>query len=157
MKHKLLTIAAAVLTIPFLLAGQALANEAAPGPQRSVVTNFRNFSGIGAPAAYPDLIVTAKQPVEVPGKVLQPGQYTFRLINLNNEVTVASANKTVGIFPVVPALRMHPSGNGLVRTEKSPAGGPDRISEWFFPGQSDGYQLVYPRTTQHIRTIAKAE
>ena len=109
--------------------------------------------GVMSPKAKADTwndktIVTFNQPVEIPGHVLLPGTYTFRLVNSSSdrdivEVKSHSHPQFVDILLADPAQRANSSSNSTFTFEKSSARGPERIAEWFYPGQLYGQQFVY--------------
>ena len=95
--------------------------------------------------AYPLMTVRTTQPLQIPGRVLAPGEYVFRLINSDEEVEIMRADgaESYGTFRVMPAYTRNP-GDGRVVTQEDSDGGPDRLDSWYFPAQQDGYALAYP-------------
>ena len=82
-------------------------------------------------------------PVQLPDRVLMPGQYTFTLVYNDHNVSVTTAEgKFIATYMVVPAYRRDAT-DGLVETADAPDGGSDRISSWYFPNQQDGYSFLY--------------
>lgn len=96
------------------------------------------------------VLFTVRQPVEIPGTVLGPGQYDLQLLSFGGHVAgVWSANrqKFYGFIPTTPVSRMH--GINKVRVELGrPHDGIARVKEWFYPGDNYGYRLVYPSAQQ---------
>jgi hypothetical protein len=88
--------------------------------------------------------------VAIPGKVLPPGDYVFRLadsVTRPADVQVMSADgKTeYGFIPVYSAYRTAGSDTEVTTTP------PDNfgiacIDSWYFPGEQDGYRFIYSKT-----------
>ncbi len=120
--------------------------------------------GIGfAPTAMSDAsnkktIVTTNVPIEVPGKVLPPGTYVFKLLDS------ASNRNIVQIFDkdekqlyatilAIPDYRMEPSDKPVIKFEERAANAPEAVKAWFYPGDQYGQQFVYP----HRRAVELAK
>lgn len=104
-------------------------------------------------------IFTFSGPVEVPGKVLLPGTYVFKLLDSQvdrNIVQVFDKNEKhlIGTFLAVPDYRLKPTGKPIVTFQESPAGSPIAVMAWFYPGLNYGHQFVYPKAK--AMAIAKA-
>lgn len=89
-------------------------------------------------------------PVEVPGMVLPPGQYVFKLADnqaSRDIVQIFNQDQTHILATVlaVPAYRPEATGNPAIVLEERPNGNPEAIGEWFFAGESAGVQFVYPQ------------
>jgi hypothetical protein len=122
-------------------------------------------TGIGfAPSASGDAfdkktIVTFSAPVEIPGKVLPAGTYVFKLLD-------SAANRNiVQIFDkdqkqlyatilAIPDYRLQPSGDTVMRFDERPAGTPEALRAWFYPGDNFGQHFVYPQ--DRATELAKA-
>ena len=94
--------------------------------------------------------VHVDQAVAIPGYVLRPGDYIFRLEEQSNGsrvVAVTSADyKTVyGFIPIFPAERNPEDDATEVRTSPPDNTGLARIDSWFFPGEADGYRFIYSK------------
>jgi hypothetical protein len=94
-----------------------------------------------------------KEPLEIPGKVLSPGTYIFRLANSTdrNVVQVFSEDadgkqKFVTTIFAVSAYRMDISDKPMIGLEERPAGTPPAIHTWFYPGDRDGWEFVYHKS-----------
>jgi len=104
--------------------------------------------------------MTFAAPVELPGRVLPPGTYIFKLIDSSdsagNIVAVYNKNEShvYGIFLTVPDYRLRPSGKTIVTFAETPAGSPDALWAWFYPGDNYGHEFVYPKS-EAVR-LAKA-
>ncbi|HEY3940211.1 MAG TPA: LPXTG cell wall anchor domain-containing protein [Bryobacteraceae bacterium] len=95
-------------------------------------------------------IFTFNAPVEVPGQVLLPGSYVFKLLNTQSDrhiVQVFNKDQThlYGTFLTIPDYRMTPPSKPLITFEERPAGSPEAIKAWFYPGDNFGNEFVYPK------------
>lgn len=95
-------------------------------------------------------VFTFNAPVEVPGQVLPPGTYVFKLLDTAADrhiVQVFNKDETrlIGTFLTIPDYRMSPPGKALITFEERPAGSPEAIKAWFYPGDNFGNEFVYPR------------
>jgi hypothetical protein len=77
-------------------------------------------------------IFTFSGPVEIPGRVLSPGTYVFKLADLASDrdiVQVFSKNerKLYGTFIAIPDLRMKPTGKAVIKFEERAAGSPEAV------------------------------
>lgn len=94
--------------------------------------------------------VTLNAPLEVPGRILPPGNYVFQLAGSEsgrNIVQIFNEDKTQTIATVaaIPAYRLEPSDSTLITREvEEPAGRPEALSRWFFAGDLRGVAFVYP-------------
>src|SRR5207248_6344609 len=43
---------------------------------------------------------------------------------------------------------LEPSGNTVVTFEERPSGSPEALHAWFYPGDTDGFEFVYPKSEQ---------
>jgi hypothetical protein len=104
-------------------------------------------------------IVTFNQPVEIPGKVLVPGTYVFKVLDspsTRDVIQVLNKNEdhVVATFIAIPATTDKPFEKPFIRFAERPSGSPPAIEAWFYPGRTDGHEFVYPR--QHATELAKA-
>jgi hypothetical protein len=95
------------------------------------------------------MVVTVKQKVEVPGRILGPGDYVFRLRNSlsnRNIVQIYDENERnlLQTVQAIPAFRMTPRSDVTIELEERPIGQPQAIRRVFFPGDNYGQQFIYP-------------
>jgi hypothetical protein len=95
--------------------------------------------------------ITFSEPVEIPGHVLPPGSYVFKLVNSAAdrdvvEVYNKDTNKFYGIFLAVPDYHAMTHGKPIVTFSERPAGSPEAVKAWFYPGHHEGHEFVYPRS-----------
>jgi hypothetical protein len=103
--------------------------------------------------------LTFSGPVQVPGATLPAGTYTFELANPDTtrhviRVSSQDGSKNYAMFITIPAERLEPPDQNVVMFAERPAGAPQAVQVWFYPGDRIGEEFVYPRS-QAIQ-IAKA-
>jgi hypothetical protein len=103
-------------------------------------------------------VVTFNQAVEVPGKVLPAGTYTFQLLDSPSDrhiVQIFSADGTHIIATVLAInnYRLEPSGETVMKFSERPGDSPDALRAWFYPGDNFGQEFVYPK----VRAIQLAQ
>lgn len=113
------------------------------------------FLGVKAPRVMADewnqkTIFTFSGPVEIPGQVLPAGTYVFKLADSSsnrNIVQVFSKNEKhlYGTFLAIPDERLQPAGKPIITFDETPAGSPEAVRAWFYPGENYGHQFVYPK------------
>jgi hypothetical protein len=102
---------------------------------------------------------TFQTPVEIPGRILPPGEYEFRIADpddTRNVVQILNAEGTHVIATVltVDEERVNASAKPIITFERRGQGEPEAIRAWFPTGDSEGKELVYPKT--RATAIAKA-
>jgi LPXTG-motif cell wall-anchored protein len=134
MTSKGVRVTCANIVLVTVMAGLALAQ---PADKRTYFT----FSG----------------PVAIPGVTLPAGKYLFRLADTSsrNLVQVLSADgKTpYAMFFIYRAERAEPASNPEVRFMETAAAMPSAIRTWWYPGDRNGYEFVYPK--EQARLLAK--
>jgi len=96
-------------------------------------------------------VVTFTQAVEVPGKVLPAGTYTFQLLDSTSDrhiVQIFNADGTQFILTVLAInnYRLEPTGETVMKFRETPGDAPEALRAWFYPGDNFGQQFVYPKT-----------
>jgi len=94
--------------------------------------------------------VTFTRPVELPGIVLEPGTYVFKLLIADEYryvVGVFNADEShmYRAILAIPDYRITPTGSTVLRFEERPAGMPEALRAWFYPGDNFGRAFVYPK------------
>ncbi|HLH39248.1 MAG TPA: hypothetical protein VKX39_08890 [Bryobacteraceae bacterium] len=95
--------------------------------------------------------VTFSGPVEIPGKVLPAGTYQFKLLDSQsnrNIVQIFNADGTqlYATILAIPDYRQNPTSETVMKFEERPAGTPEALRAWFYPGDNYGNEFVYPRS-----------
>jgi hypothetical protein len=95
--------------------------------------------------------LTFSGPIQLPGVDNVPaGTYTFRLADAGSSRRVVQVlDKNTGnvyaMFLTMSDHRLTPSAKPVVMFNESPAGSPPAVRAWFYPGETDGYEFVYPK------------
>lgn len=94
--------------------------------------------------------VTFTRSVELPGIVLAPGTYVFKLVIADQYryvVGVFNADEShmYRAILAIPDYRLTPSGETVLRFDERPAGMPEALRAWFYPGDNFGREFVYPK------------
>jgi hypothetical protein len=95
-------------------------------------------------------IVTFSQAVEVPGKVLPAGTYTFQLLESPSDrhiVQIFNADGTQFIVTILAInnYRLKPSGDTVMKFGERAGDSPEALRAWFYPGDNFGQEFVYPK------------
>jgi hypothetical protein len=95
-------------------------------------------------------IFTFSGPVEIPGQVLPAGTYVFKLADSSSNRNIVQVygkdeKHLYGTFLAVPYMRLQPSGKPIITFDETPAGSPEAVRAWFYPGDNYGHQFVYPK------------
>jgi hypothetical protein len=102
--------------------------------------------------------ITFSAPVQIPGKVLPAGTYTFQQadsVGDPNVLRIFNADGTVlyATVQTISAERMEPTGGTTITLAET--GNPYVLVKWFYPGRLIGHEFVYPK--QQEREIAQAK
>jgi len=104
-------------------------------------------------------LLTFSQPVEVAGHVLPAGTYTFKLVDsVSNrhivQISNADGSRIIATVMAIPDYRLTTTDQTVIKFREVPAGSPEVIRAWFYPGNSIGQEFVYPR--RRATQLAKA-
>lgn len=102
-------------------------------------------------------VVTFGSPVEIPAVhlkgwgVLPAGTYVFKLVDSQSDrniVQIFSADeKTVyATILAIPNYRLKATGKTVITFRERPAGQPEALRAWFYPGMNWGQEFVYPKS-----------
>jgi hypothetical protein len=116
------------------------------------------------PAAHADEFTkltyfTFSAPVDMPGMMLPAGTYRFELADPESgrrviRVSDKDGTKVHGTFLSISNQKMDAADEPLVMFKEAAAGSPQPIKAWWYPGESAGYEFVYPK--DQALKIAKA-
>ena len=114
-----------------------------------------------APSALADswnrkTIITFSGPVEIPGVhlkgwgVLPAGTYVFKILNsLSDRHIVQIFNKDettiYATILAIPNYRLKATDKTVMTFRERPAGQPEALRAWFYPGRNWGEEFVYPK------------
>ena len=103
---------------------------------------------------------TFNQPVTLPGVTLPAGKYVFRNPDITSSRRVVQVLSDDGkqsyalLLLTIPAQRMEASAEPEIRFMETAAGTPPAIRAWWYPGNTIGWEFIYPKE-QALR-LAKA-
>jgi hypothetical protein len=94
--------------------------------------------------------VTLNTSVAIPGQVLQPGHYVFKLADSQTDRDIVQIfdqdqRHLIATVMALPAYRTEPTGETVITFEERSTG-PEAIGKWFFAGEQSGEEFVYPGT-----------
>jgi len=103
-------------------------------------------------------VVTFSQSVEVPGKVLPAGTYTFQLLDSPSdrhivEIFNADGSQIITTILAINNYRLEPTGETVMKFNERPGDSPEALRAWFYPGDNFGQEFVYPK----VRAIQLAQ
>ena len=131
---------------------------------RTVTTTVFGLALMGAvfsPAAKADewnrkTVMTFSGPVEIPGVhlkgwgVLPAGTYVFKILDSQSDrhiVQIFNKDETqcYATILAIPNYRLKATGKTVVTFRERPAGQPEALRAWFYPGKNWGEEFVYPK------------
>jgi hypothetical protein len=103
-------------------------------------------------------VFTFGEPVEIPGQVLSPGTYVFKLMNSMSDRSVVEVfnqneNHSYGMFLTIPDYRMQPTGKVVITFAERSAGAPPAVKAWFYPGENYGHAFVYSKARAAVAQV----
>jgi hypothetical protein len=95
-------------------------------------------------------IVTFSQDVEVPGKILPAGTYTFQLLDSSSDRHIvqifnADGSQIIATILAINDYRLQPTGQNVMKFSERPGDSPEALRAWFYPGDNFGQEFVYPK------------
>jgi hypothetical protein len=119
------------------------------------------FGAMFAPTASADefnrkTVMTFSGPVEIPGVhlagwgVLPAGTYVFKILDSQSDrhiVQIFNAEETriYATILAIPNYRVQVTDKTVVTFKERPAGQPQALHAWFYPGRNWGEEFVYPK------------
>jgi hypothetical protein len=106
--------------------------------------------------------VTFSGPVSIPGATLPAGTYTFRIADspANRHIVQIldrDGSKVFATLLAVPAERPQPSGEPVITFKETPSDRPPAVRYWYYAGEKDGNELVYPKAQAMMIARASGE
>jgi len=110
-------------------------------------------------------IITFSGPVEIPGvhlvgwAVLPAGTYVFKILDSQSDrhiVQIFNQDETMiyATILAIPNYRLKATDKTVMTFTERPAGEPEALRAWFYPGRQWGEEFVYPKA--RAMAIAKA-
>ncbi|HEY3827088.1 MAG TPA: hypothetical protein VGL82_21180 [Bryobacteraceae bacterium] len=100
--------------------------------------------------------ITFSGPVEIPGVhlkgwgVLPAGTYVFKIVDSQADrhivqIFSADENTVYATILAVPNYRLKATDKTVITFRERPAGEPEALRAWFYPGKNWGEEFVYPK------------
>ena len=128
------------------------------------------MGAVFAPTAMADewnrkTVITFSGPVEIPGVhlkgwgVLPAGTYVFKILDSQSNrhiVQIFNKEETViyATILAIPNYRLKATDKTVMTFSERPAGEPEALRAWFYPGRNWGEEFVYPKAKAMV--LAKA-
>jgi len=101
-------------------------------------------------------VVTFSQPLEIPGVhlagwgVLPAGTYVFKILDSQSDrhiVQIFNSDETIVYATIlaIPNYRLKATDRTVITFRERPAGQPEALRAWFYPGRNWGEEFVYPK------------
>ena len=95
--------------------------------------------------------VTFSGPVSVPGMTLPAGTYTFRIADSQTDRHIVQifnreGTKLFTTLLAIPAQRPEAEGDPVITFKETPSDRPPAVHYWYYAGDKDGNELVYPKS-----------
>jgi hypothetical protein len=101
-------------------------------------------------------VVTFSGPVEIPGVhlqgfgVLPAGTYVFKILDSQSDrhiVQIFNKDETMiyATILAIPNYRLKATDKTVITFSERPAGEPEALRAWFYPGRNWGEEFVYPK------------
>lgn len=94
--------------------------------------------------------LTFSQPIEIPGKILPAGTYTFKLLDSMSyrhivQIWNEDGTQLITTILAIPNYRLEPTGDTVIKFGERPGDSPEALRAWFYPGDNFGQEFVYPK------------
>lgn len=93
--------------------------------------------------------ITFSKPVDVAGHVLVAGTYLFKIADANDrhivQIFSADGKTVIATVMTIPDYRLKATNETVIRFSEVPAGSPEAVRAWFYPGRTNGEAFVYPK------------
>jgi len=93
--------------------------------------------------------ITFSQPVDVAGHVLLAGTYLFKIADANDrhivQIFSADGKTVIATVMTIPDYRLKATNETVIKFREVPAGSPEAVRAWFYPGRTNGEEFVYPK------------
>jgi hypothetical protein len=127
---------------------------------------FAAFAGCIGLALLPNLqadewnkktLLTVNEPLEVPSccapghtVILQPGEYVMALVDSTSDRHIVrifdkDQKNVITTILAIPNYRLRPTGKTVLGYWEVPAGQPQALRAWFYPGDNFGQEFAYPK------------
>ena len=101
-------------------------------------------------------VITFSGPVEIPGvhltgwAVLPAGTYVFKILDSQSDRHIVQIfnkeqTKVYATILAIPNYRLKATDKTVITFRERPAGEPEALRAWFYPGRNWGEEFVYPK------------
>jgi hypothetical protein len=101
-------------------------------------------------------VITFSGPVEIPGvhlkgwRVLPAGTYVFKILDSQSDRHIVqifnkAETQVYATILAIPNYRLKATDKTVVTFRERPAGQPEALRAWFYPGRQWGEEFVYPK------------
>jgi hypothetical protein len=95
-------------------------------------------------------VLTVGETIQLPNATLQPGTYTFKLLDSQSDRHIVQVFDKDGMHLIttilaIPNYRLQPTGTSKFTFWEVPAGQPPAMRAWFYPGDNFGQEFAYPK------------
>ena len=95
-------------------------------------------------------VLTVNEAIQLPTVVLQPGTYTFKLLDSLSDRHIVQVFDKDGMHLIttvlaIPNYRLRATGKSEFSFWEVPAGQPAALRAWFYPGDNFGQEFAYPK------------
>jgi hypothetical protein len=99
-------------------------------------------------------VITFSGPVEVPGvgqHNLPAGTYVFKILDSQSDRHIVQIfnqdeTKVLTVVLAIPNYRLKPTDKTVITFRERPAGEPEALRAWFYPGREWGEEFVYEKS-----------
>jgi len=94
--------------------------------------------------------ITFSKPVDIAGHVFAAGTYLFKMADANDRHLVrifsADGKTVIATVMTIPDYRLTATDQTVIKFREVPAGSPDAVRAWFYPGRRIGEEFIYPKS-----------
>jgi hypothetical protein len=101
-------------------------------------------------------VITFSAPVEIPGvhlkgwRILPAGTYVFKILDSQSDRHIVqifnkAETQVYATILAIPNYRLKATDKTVVTFRERPAGQPEALRAWFYPGRQWGEEFVYPK------------
>src|ERR1700730_9123020 len=105
--------------------------------------------------------ITFNQAIEIPGQILPPGTYLFKLADPNNldlvRIFNSDGTRLYATLQTTTTERNKLTGDTVVVFAEQPEGKPETLVKWFYPGSPAGHELVYSKQEEQQLALAQQQ
>lgn len=94
-------------------------------------------------------VVTFPDAVQIPGQVLAPGTYVFKIVDSSAnrgvvEIWNGDQNQLLATLITIPDYRLEAPNHTVIQFDERSGNSPMAVNSWFYPGDRSGWDFIYP-------------